>query len=127
MATMNFGQRMAAARAAKGGKKGAKKAVVPPVMPMKGQMPMKPMMKKKGKKKNWIAGAIGKPGALHRQMGVKQGEKIPKRRLQAAAGKKGLLGRRARLAETLAGFNKGKKKPSAGAKAYLKRVGMKGC
>ena len=27
--------------------------------------------------KNWIKGAIKKPGALRKQMGVKKGEKIP--------------------------------------------------
>jgi len=26
------------------------------------------------KKKNWIAGAIKKPGALHAELGIKQGE-----------------------------------------------------
>ncbi len=54
--------------------------------------------------KKWIAGAIGKPGALHEQMGVPKGEKIPAERLAAAAKKEGTLGRRARLAQTLKGF-----------------------
>lgn len=64
------------------------------------------------KKKNWIAGAIKKPGALHAQLGVKQGTKIPAKKLAAAAKKGGKLGRRARLAETLKGLHhkKGKKK-----------------
>lgn len=57
-------------------------------------------------KKNWIAGAIGKPGALHREMGVPAGKKIPPNRLAAAAGKGGTLGRRARLAETLKAMNR---------------------
>lgn len=60
--------------------------------------------KKKGK--NWIAGAIKKPGALHRQMGVKAGQKIPASKLARAASKGGKLGQRARLAETLKGFHK---------------------
>jgi hypothetical protein len=51
--------------------------------------------------KHWIAGAIKHPGALHRQMGVPQGQKIPKGRLEAAAKKGGTLGRRAHLALTL--------------------------
>jgi hypothetical protein len=51
--------------------------------------------------KNWIAGAIKKPGALHRQMGVPAGEKIPAKKLAAAANKGGTIGRRARLAITL--------------------------
>lgn len=56
--------------------------------------------------KNWIAGAIKHPGALHRQMGVPQGQKIPKARLAAAAAKGGLLGKRANLAMTLSRFGK---------------------
>ncbi len=56
---------------------------------------------------NWIQGAIGKPGALHKQMGVKEGDKIPEAALDAAAKKPGKLGRRARLAKTLRGMNKG--------------------
>ena len=56
--------------------------------------------------KNWIAGAIKKPGALRRELGVKKGEKIPAKKLKAAAKKKGVEGKRARLAETLKGFKK---------------------
>ena len=51
--------------------------------------------------KNWIAGAIKKPGALHKELGVKAGEKIPAKTLTKAAEKGGKLGQRARLAETL--------------------------
>ena len=57
-------------------------------------------------KKNWIAGAIKKPGALRKELGVKKGEKIPAKKLAAAAKKPGKLGQRARLAETLKGFKK---------------------
>jgi hypothetical protein len=53
------------------------------------------------KKKNWIAGAIKKPGALHRELGVPQGKKIPAKKLASAAGKGGKVGQRARLAQTL--------------------------
>jgi hypothetical protein len=51
--------------------------------------------------KNWIAGAIKKPGALHKEMGVPKGKKIPEKKLEKAAHAKGKLGKRARLAETL--------------------------
>ena len=51
--------------------------------------------------KNWIKGAIKNPGALHAQLGVPQGEKIPAKKLNAAAKKGGKLGQRARLAQTL--------------------------
>ena len=56
--------------------------------------------------KNWIAGAIKKPGALHKELGVPEGKKIPEKKLEAAAKKKGVEGKRARLAETLKGFKK---------------------
>ena len=56
--------------------------------------------------KNWIQGAIKHPGALHKELGVKEGKKIPAKKLRAAAKKKGKIGRRARLAETLKGLNK---------------------
>lgn len=58
--------------------------------------------------KNWIAGAVKKPGALRAELGVKKGEKIPAKKLEAAAKKPGKLGQRARLAETLKGLKKGK-------------------
>lgn len=51
--------------------------------------------------KNWIAGAIKKPGALRAAMGVKKGETIPAAQLAAAAKKPGKMGQRARLAQTL--------------------------
>jgi len=51
--------------------------------------------------KKWIAGAIKKPGALRKALGVKKGKKIPAKKLAAAAKKGGKLGRRARLAQTL--------------------------
>jgi hypothetical protein len=57
-------------------------------------------------KKNWIAGAIKKPGALREQLGVPKGKKIPEAKLEAAAKKPGKLGQRARLAETLKGMKK---------------------
>lgn len=54
--------------------------------------------------KNWIAGAIKKPGALRKELGVKAGEKIPAKKLDAAAKKSGKIGQRARLAKTLKGL-----------------------
>jgi hypothetical protein len=55
---------------------------------------------------NWIAGAIKHPGALHRQMGVRMGQKIPASRLRSAARKGGKMGARARLAMTLRRMHK---------------------
>lgn len=51
--------------------------------------------------KKFIQGAIKKPGALHAELGVPQGEKIPAAKLNAAAKKGGKLGQRARFAQTL--------------------------
>jgi hypothetical protein len=56
--------------------------------------------------KNWIKGAIKKPGALREELGVKEGKTIPAKKLAAAASKPGKLGQRARLAETLKGMKK---------------------
>lgn len=57
-------------------------------------------------KKKWIQQAVSKPGALHKQMGVPKGEKIPAKRLAAAAKQPGVMGKRARLAQTLKGLKK---------------------
>lgn len=56
--------------------------------------------------KNWIAGAIKKPGSLRRALHVKEGEDIPQKKLKAAEKKPGKIGQKARLAETLKGFKK---------------------
>lgn len=51
---------------------------------------------------HWIQGAIKHPGALHKQMGIPQGEPIPAKKLAKAANSdNALLAKRARLAETL--------------------------
>lgn len=55
---------------------------------------------------HWIKDAIKKPGSLRRSLGVKKGQKIPQKKLEAAAKKPGKMGKRARLAETLEGFHK---------------------
>ena len=56
--------------------------------------------------KNWIQNAIKKPGALKKELGVKEGKTIPAKKLAAAAKKPGKLGQRARLAETLGKMKK---------------------
>jgi hypothetical protein len=58
---------------------------------------------------HWIQTAIKHPGALHRELGVPAGKKIPKSRIRAAAKKGGKLGARARLAETLGHMHHAKK------------------
>ncbi len=55
---------------------------------------------------NWIAGAIKHKGALHRDLHVKAGDKIPESKLKKAESMGGKVGKRARLAETLKGFKK---------------------
>ena len=65
-----------------------------------------PGMKKGGSTKNWIQEAVKKPGALRKSLGVKKGEKIPAKKLAAAAKKPGKMGQRARLAQTLKGLKK---------------------
>ena len=54
----------------------------------------------------WIQKAIKKPGALRKSLGVKKGEKIPTKKLAAAAKKPGVTGQRARLAQTLGKLKK---------------------
>lgn len=56
--------------------------------------------------KNFIAKAIKKPGQLHRDLGVPQGQKIPASKLKAAEKQGGKVGQRARFAETLKGLKK---------------------
>ena len=47
-----------------------------------------------------------KKGALHKELGVPEGKKIPEKKLKKAEKAKGVLGKEARLAETLKGFKK---------------------
>jgi hypothetical protein len=57
--------------------------------------------------KNWIGGAIKHPGALHAQLGIPQGKKIPAGKIAAAANSSDpLLAKRARLAQTLKKMNR---------------------
>jgi hypothetical protein len=55
---------------------------------------------------HWIAGATKNKGALHRKLGVPAGEKIPAKKLNAAAKKGGVEGKEANLAKTLKSFHK---------------------
>jgi hypothetical protein len=67
------------------------------------------------KKKGWIPKAKFKPGGekgkLHREMGIKEGEKIPAGRLRAATHSKDPeIARDAKRAETMKGWHHPKKK-----------------
>ena len=66
----------------------------------------KGVFKKGGSTSKWIQSAIKKPGALKKSLGVKSGEKIPAKKLAAAAKKPGKMGQRARLAQTLSKLKK---------------------
>ena len=64
------------------------------------------MLRKKKSGGKWIAGAIKHPGALHKELGVPEGQKIPESKLSKAAHSSNpTLARRARLAETLKSFH----------------------
>lgn len=64
------------------------------------------------KPKKFIAGAIKRPGALHRALGVPMGQKIPPNMVDEAAHRKGRVGQEARFAQTLGKLRRrrGKKK-----------------
>lgn len=65
------------------------------------------LAKKMARKGNWIAGATRNKGALHRDLGVPEGQKIPPARIEAATHSSNPKTRkRARLAETLAGLRR---------------------
>jgi hypothetical protein len=51
--------------------------------------------------KNFIKGAIKRPGQLHKDLGVPMGKTIPPVMLAKAAKMHGKVGQRARLAETM--------------------------
>lgn len=57
-------------------------------------------------KKNFIQNAIKKPGALHKDLRIAQGKKIPPAKIAMAVKKGGKIGARARFAETLAKLRK---------------------
>lgn len=56
--------------------------------------------------KKWIQKIGMKKGALHKELKVPMDKKIPNKKLAAAAKKKGIEGKRARLAQTLKSFKK---------------------
>lgn len=58
---------------------------------------------------NWIQNAIKNPGALHEELGVPAGKKIPAKKLKAAEKEGGKIGKQARLAETLKKLGRRKK------------------
>ncbi len=60
-------------------------------------------------KKKFIQNAIKKPGALHKELGVAEGKKIPAKKLAKAEHSKNPLERkRAIFAKTLKSLHKGK-------------------
>lgn len=64
-------------------------------------------------KKNWIAGATENKGALHRKLGVPEGENIPADKLESAKNSDDPTEvKEANLAETLKGMHPSKPKPS---------------
>ncbi len=57
--------------------------------------------------KKWIKGAIKHPGALHKELGVPMGKKIPAKKLKKAEHSKSPIERkRANLAKTLGKMHK---------------------
>lgn len=77
---------------------------------------------------NWISGAVKKPGALRKELGVKKGSKIPAKKLAKAAKAGGKEGKRARLAITLKGFKHkktSKKKSMANGVTKVPGIGIK--
>ena len=58
------------------------------------------------KKEKWIQGMHMKKGALHKELGVPEGKKIPEKKLKKAEKAGGKEGKRARLAVTLKGLKK---------------------
>jgi hypothetical protein len=56
--------------------------------------------------KHWIANMHMQKGALHKELGIPEGKKIPQKALAKAEKAGGKLGKRARLAKTLESFHK---------------------
>ena len=74
---------------------------------MQGTRPTGGRLARKDGGGNWIADATKNKGALHRELGVKEGEKIPAKKLAKAEHSKNPLERkRANLAETLKGLHR---------------------
>lgn len=61
-------------------------------------------------KGHWIAGAVKRPGQLHRDLGVPQGQPIPQQKVEVAAHSRNpALRARAQFALNVRGLGKGKK------------------
>lgn len=59
-------------------------------------------------KDKWIARSIKHPGKLHRELGVKEGEKIPAKKMaKASHSKNPTIRKEVNLARTLKSFNRG--------------------
>ena len=56
------------------------------------------------KHKKWIQDAVKNPGSLHRALKVKEGEKIPAKKLEVKSTDTPLMKKRKTLAKTLRGF-----------------------
>lgn len=68
---------------------------------------------------NWMQGAVKHPGALHRQLGVPQGQPIPAAKLAAAKRSSNpLLRKRANLAQTFKNSAKSRAKQTHKASGY---------
>jgi len=67
------------------------------------------MKRRRSRKKKWIQRTHLRKGALHRQLGIPAGEKIPVSLLHEVEHEPGILGRRARLALTLRRIRKRKR------------------
>lgn len=73
--------------------------------------------------KHWIANAIKRPGALHRHLGVAEGEKIPEDKLESAShSKNSTVRREANLAKTLKGMHHKKESHGMGAKHAMSKL-----
>jgi hypothetical protein len=58
-------------------------------------------------KRNWMQGAVKKPGALHKSLGVPEGEKIPEAKIEKAMHSRNpTLRKRADLAHTFEEYRK---------------------
>ncbi len=68
------------------------------------------MQRRRRRKKKWIQATHLRKGALHRQLGIPAGERIPVSLLHEAAQAPGKLGHRARLALTLRKIGRQRKK-----------------
>lgn len=68
------------------------------------------MRRRRRRKKKWIQATHLRKGALHRQLGIPAGEKIPVSLLHEVEHEPGKLGQRARLALTLRRIGQRRKK-----------------